>query len=228
MGGETRINLNVQRVLSDIGYIRDLKQSAIFDYVPTSSLKLSLGEVHQVITILQQKGELGVLGIRKEPNSLSSMVADLDANLSSDIMTVVYSLDTSKTALPEATNEAANKYTLNIVLKDTQLRMSINNSERVTIAKFQEDSEPHKILRAIFDEPYYQIKVLYILNSKKNLKNILQRNNLIFLIEYGLIEADKDSVRLASPEIKLNKSDAQEFISKFIEKYRNGSLALLR
>lgn len=228
MGGETRTQLNVNRLLSDIQYIRNLNDAAIFDYVPSQSIQLHSDEIYQLLRLIERGGNLTVLDIHKEPNDLSNMVKELNPDLSNDIMTTIYRLDTSKTNFPKDTSVSdGDVVQINFVYKNQQLRIRANNSSAV-IANFHDNSEPVKILDAIFREPGVRIRSIDILPMKKNLKNILERNNLSYLITYSIVEVDKDTIRLIDSNILLATSEAKNLVSKFIEKYRSDALILLQ
>lgn len=228
MGGETRTQLNVNRLLSDIQYIRNLNGAAIFDYVPSQSIQLHTNEIHQLLRLIEKDGNLEILGVHKESNDLSNMVKDLNPSLSNDIMTTIYRLDTSKTSFPQQTAaDSGDVISIGFVLKNQQLHLLANNSS-VVIANFHDDSEPAKILGAIFREPGVRVRSVDILPMKKNLKNILERNNLSYLIDCGIIEVDKDTVRLISGDKLLTTNEAKKLVSKFIEKYRSDAQRLLQ
>ncbi|HCH34396.1 MAG: hypothetical protein UY35_C0001G0023 [Candidatus Saccharibacteria bacterium GW2011_GWC2_48_9] len=245
MGGETRFNENIRLLLEDIQYTHNLLGRDIFEYNPQTSGyivgKITASDVHILMLRMQNDDVLEIKSSRNIETALSKYArssppsSHSNTSLESDrslLHHTLYTLDVSETDFKGLLKSKADNHKsllFTVSFQDPDLKLSINNSEPITIASPHGDRGPHSILTHIFNTPNIKIPRIEITNtpSRESLERILVKSGYRYLVEFGLVSGDKSAIILKKRELKLSPEDAKKFVSKIVEKYRKDAELLL-
>lgn len=230
-GGESRTETAVARMLDELKYQSEIKQSSTFayttQYVKGIGRYLDTAEQHNVLKLMDTRGIIS-LSIQEQHNHASSgfaLIEGKDSSLTRSLMTTEYVVDVTNTEWPITTIANVDKrgqHTARLILEDTHLKVILDNNESITIRLFQstkEPSDPYKLFLKLFSQQIGHILRLNdIFPNYKSLKKVLTDAKLGYLLPIFFTDRGSRELQLLEMPVKISDTDYELLLSKNKEK----------
>lgn len=229
-GGESRTDVAIARMFDELKYQSEINQSAFFkyasQYVKGVGRYLDTNEQLRVLDLMHKRGDIILKKQQRHNNASSgfSLIEGEDSELTQSLMTTDYIVDVTATKWPlSADDQKPNTgHIARLNFRDGTVSIAIDDSRYKSIASLSDGHKPFRLLEALFSKPVgVMIPSADIFNSKENLKQIISKSHLDYLLPFLDETAFPYSVSRKEQEIRMTPSELNIFLSKINEKYRN-------
>lgn len=141
---------------------------------------------------------------------------------------VIDSVDLSSPAKPLTESTTQHTHLLRLNFRDGNLSLSIDGGKYSLIGKQSDGLKSFKLINALFAKPPgVVIPSADIFDEKLNLKQIITKNKLSYILPFLDENVLPYSISRKDEDVQLSTSDLKILLSKLNEKYRNNFIAYL-
>lgn len=225
-GGESRTDIAIARMLDELKYQSEIKQSSVFaytaQYVKGIGRYLDIAEQQDTLKLMNNRGIIS-LTTRKRHNHASSGFALIEgekSNTAQSLMTLDYIIDVSKVTWPQS-NDAQRNHTARLDFRDGTVSVSIDEDDYKIAGKLSDGLGSYRLLEGIFSKSIgVVIPSADIFNERTNLQQIITKNNLSYVLPFLDKTVLPYAVSRPKQEIELTPNELTALLSNINEKYR--------
>ncbi len=194
------------------GFHYDFNGAIASKYLPRT-------EQENILRTLNEKNLIKLRVLSASNNAVETLGEDEPHWVSLFVIDTVNDISTKSSAIDTLTQDF---HLVKLSFRDGNLFLSVDGGDYLTIGKQSDGLNSFKLMNALFAKPPgVIIPSADIFDKKQNLKQIITKNKLDYILPFLDENVLPYSIARKDKDVKMSTPDLQSLLSKINEKYRN-------